>query len=223
MMLEIACFNASSAIAAAQAGSDRIELCADYAAGGLTPSFSTLQHVQRKITVPINVMIRPRGGDFNYTEKEFLAMKKDMEMLKPLTSGFVFGILDANRRIDNARNRKLVEIAAPLPCTFHRAIDEADDLDGAVETVIHCGFKSILTSGGAKNAHEGADRLCRLQSRFGAKVSLIVGGGLRSVNIEELKRRTGITWLHSAAITAPGEDVDYQEVMKMQQVLSTLE
>lgn len=221
-MLEIACFNASSAIAAAQAGADRIELCADYAAGGVTPSLSTLQGVQRETTIPINVMIRPRAGNFNYSREEFLLMKKEMEMLKPLASGFVFGILDANLRVDGTRNRELVELAAPLPCTFHRAVDEAEVLDEAAETVVHCGFKSMLTSGGAKNALEGADKLYQLQSKFGADLLLIAGGGVRSTNVEELKRRTHIAWLHSAAITAPGEDVDNREVSRMQQVLSTM-
>ena len=97
-MLEIACFNASSATVAAQAGADRIELCANYSAGGVTPSHSTLQHVRKEVTIPINVMIRPRAGNFDYSDEEFTLMKKDMEVLKPLASGFVFGILDANRR-----------------------------------------------------------------------------------------------------------------------------
>ncbi|CAG5185113.1 uncharacterized protein ALTATR162_LOCUS11225 [Alternaria atra] len=222
-MLEIACFNASSAITAARAGADRIELCADYAAGGVTPSLSTLQDVRKQVTIPVNVMIRPRGGNFLYADEELTLMKKEMEMLKPLASGFVFGILDADRRIDSARNRELVEIAAPLPCTFHRAVDETDNLEEAVETVVRCGFKSILTSGGAKSALEGADKLRQLQSKFGADLSLIAGGGVRSINIEELKKRTHTAWLHSAAITAPGEDVNDQEVNKMQQTLSKLE
>jgi copper homeostasis protein len=222
-MLEIACFNASSAIAAARAGADRIELCADYAAGGVTPSLSTLQDVRKEVTIPVNVMIRPRGGNFLYADEELTLMKKEMEMLKPLASGFVFGILDADRRIDSARNRELVEIAAPLPCTFHRAVDETDNLEEAVETVVRCGFKSILTSGGAKSALEGANKLRQLQSKFGADLSLIVGGGVRSINIEELKKRAHTAWFHSAAITAPGEDVDDQEVTKMQQTLSKME
>ncbi|CAN9434209.1 unnamed protein product [Alternaria alternata] len=219
-MLEIACFNASSATVAAQAGADRIELCANYSAGGVTPSHSTLQHVRKEVTIPINVMIRPRAGNFDYSDEEFTLMKKDMEVLKPLASGFVFGILDANLRIDQTRNRELVEAAAPLPCTFHRAVDEAEDLEEAVETVVSCGFKSLLTSGGAKSAFQGADKLYQLHSRFGADLSLIAGGGVRSTNIEELKRRTHLTWLHSAAITAPGEDVNCQEVSKMQRELS---
>ncbi|KAI4688351.1 hypothetical protein J4E81_007947 [Alternaria sp. BMP 2799] len=222
-MLEIACFNATSAIAAAQAGADRIELCADYAAGGVTPSLSTLQDVRKKVKIPINVMIRPRGGDFNYTKEEFELMKKEIEMLKPFASGFVFGILMANRRIDSTRNSDLVEIAAPLPCTFHRAIDETDDLEEAREIAERCGFKSILTSGGYKTAEEGATALHYLHwYKYNPKITLIVGGGVRSTNVEDLKRRTTLDWFHSAAITTPGEDVDAEEVRKMKDVLSRL-
>jgi copper homeostasis protein len=218
-MLEIACFSPASAIAAAKAGADRIELCADYAAGGVTPSLSALQGVRKETTIPINVMIRPRPGDFNYSDAEFEQMRKDIETFKASVSGFVFGILDSGGRIDEARNRELVEWAAPLPCTFHRAIDGVEDLQDAVEELIRCGFKAILTSGGMSNALEGAERVGHLQTNFGASMSLILGGGVRSTNVEELKRRSRIHWFHSAAITAPGEEVDAEEVKNIQRIL----
>jgi copper homeostasis protein len=219
-MLEIACFNSASAIVAAKAGADRIELCADYAAGGVTPSLSALQDVCKETIIPINVMIRPRGGDFNYSDEEMRQMKKDIEMFKASVSGFVFGILDPGGRIDGARNRALVEEATPLPCTFHRAIDEVGELEEAVVEIIGCGFKSILTSGGMKNALEGTERVGHLQKKFGKTISLILGGGVRGTNVEELKRRTRVQWFHSAAITTTlGEDVDEEEVKKMQQIL----
>lgn len=222
-MLEIACFNHQSAIAAANAGADRIELCADYAAGGVTPSLSALQHVRNGTTIPVNVMIRPRGGDFNYNAEEFTQMKEEMSMLKSLASGFVFGILDLNNLIDNARNRELVQLAAPLACTFHRAIDETKNLEKSVETVIDCGFKSLLTSGGMRNALEGAERLKKVQEKYGKTLSIIAGGGVRCTNIEELNGKTGVAWLHSAAITQHGEDVDELEVKRMQTLLAVLE
>jgi copper homeostasis protein len=221
-MLEIACFNSSSPIAAARAGADRIELCADYAAGGVTPSLSTLQDVRKATTVPINIMIRPRGGDFNYSNEEFQQMKDEIEMFKASASGFVFGILDLSNRVDKARNRELVEKAAPIPCTFHRAIDEVEELEEAVEDVIQCGFKNILTSGGMPIALKGAERVGRLQDMFGSRISLILGGGVRSNNVQELKRRTGVHWLHSAAITRPGENVDKEEVKNIQHMLATI-
>ena len=226
-MLEIACFSASSAIRAAKAGADRIELCADYAAGGVTPPLSTLhnirdelqkshKYVQKEKTkaVPINVMIRPRGGDFNYSAAEFSQMRSNMEMFKDseAVDGFVFGILDEEKRIDAARNRELVEIAWPLPCTFHRAIDEVNDLDTAVSTIIDLGFQSILTSGGARNAIQGADKVSQLQEKYGDRISLILGGGVRSANVVGLKEKTEVGWVHSAAILVTGEEVDENEV-----------
>ncbi|KAF1939604.1 hypothetical protein EJ02DRAFT_424711 [Clathrospora elynae] len=219
-MLEIACFNALSAIAAAKAGADRIELCADYAAGGVTPSLATLRGIRKETMIPINVMIRPRGGDFDHSDSEFEQMKDEIRLFKPVASGFVFGTLDSNHRVDEARNRELVHLAAPLPCTFHRAIDEVEEMDEAVDKVIGCGFKSILTSGGMKSAGEGVKTVQQLQKRFGQNIILILGGGVRSTNVEGLKRRTGVEWLHSAAITTPGEDVDEDEVRKMQDILS---
>ena len=234
-MLEIACFNAASAIAAVRAGADRIELCADYSAGGITPSLPTLLAIQDELDftnieesltgegtprdkrVPINVMIRPRGGDFNYSAVEFETMKRYLQSFKTssVVDGFVFGILAANKRVDEERNRQLVELAAPLPCTFHRAIDEVDDLDAAVETIIECGFKSILTSGGKKSAREGANEVARLQEKYGDRIHLILGGGIRSSNAVDLKSETGLGWVHSAAITREGEMVDEEEVRSM--------
>lgn len=218
-MLEIACFNASSAIAAAKAGADRIELCADYGAGGVTPSMSCVHEVHDAVSIPINIMIRPRAGNFNYTAAEFSQMKFEIEEFKELASGFVFGILDSGKRVDEGRNRELVELAAALPCTFHRAIDEVDDLSRAVESVIACGFRSILTSGGEKSASEGADKVAELQEERGQKISLILGGGVRSSNAARLKEKTAVSWLHSAAITKLGEDADTAEVRLMRQAL----
>ncbi|KAF3010617.1 hypothetical protein E8E13_003283 [Curvularia kusanoi] len=216
-MLEIACFNAASAIAAALAGADRIELCADYSAGGVTPSLSTLHAVRSKTDKPINVMIRPRGGDFNYSAAELSQVKSSIETFKAsgMVNGFVFGVLDAADRVDVEKNRELIGLAAPLPCTFHRAIDGVEDICAAVEMIIDLGFRNILTSGGASNATSGADEVAGLQKKYGQRISLILGGGIRSANVQELKRRTGVEWMHSAAITSGDETVDEEEVKKM--------
>ena len=221
-MLETACFNASSAIAAAKAGADRLELCADYAAGGLTPALSTLHSIRDElnnisIRVRINVMIRPRGGDFNYSPAEFSQIKSNVGMFKAsqAVDGFVLGILDSSGDVDRARNVEVVALAHPLPCTFHRAIDEVVDMEEAVETIIECGFKSILTSGGARNATEGAKKVAELHKEYGERISLILGGGIRSANVKELKLRTCVEWVHSAAVTGKDEAVDEEEVKKM--------
>jgi len=214
-MLEIACFNVSSAIIAANTGVDRIELCAKYAAGGVTPSYDSFQLLCKEIKIAINVMIRPRAGDFNYSDSEFQQMKSEIQLFKPEASGFVFGILDDKNHVDEQRSRQLVELAAPLPCTFHRAFDQVPDLFKATEQVISCGFKSILTSGGQSSAQLGAGKVAELQTKFGKTISFILGGGIRSTNIEVLQRQTGVPWLHSAAITGSGELVDEDEIARL--------
>ncbi|KAF2445996.1 hypothetical protein P171DRAFT_431368 [Karstenula rhodostoma CBS 690.94] len=220
-MLEIACFNVSSAIAAAEAGADRIELCADYAAGGVTPSVDALIEVRRSTTIPINVMIRPRPGDFVYTTLQHYQMKLDILNSKPTASGFVFGILDSENRVDEARNRELVDMAAGLPCTFHRAFDMVPEQAEAVESLIRCGFTSILTSGGQVDAVSGAGCVAQLQKDFGDRITFILGGGVRSSNLAALRQQTTVPWYHSAAITQPGETVDPDEVSNLQSILKS--
>lgn len=218
-MLEIACFNAHSAIIAANSGADRIELCADYAIGGVTPSHDTLRSLRDQTDVSVYVMIRPRGGDFTYSNDDLKQMEKSIEVLKPLANGFVFGILDDQGQVDQSSNRHLVDLAAPLPCTFHRAFDQILDMSKAVYDIIHCGFKSILTSGGPADAAAGAKTVGELQKEYGTRITFILGGGIRSTNIQALQHITGVGWYHSAAITSPGEMADAQEISKLQTIL----
>ncbi|KZM26156.1 uncharacterized protein EKO05_0000455 [Ascochyta rabiei] len=239
-MLELACFTASSALTAARAGASRIELCASYTSGGVTPLLSTLHSIRDELQrsspstatipgaptaehgqIPIYIMIRPRGGDFSYTPTEFEAMKSSIDGFQAIgdgaVQGFVFGILTADARVDGPRCRELVELAAPLPCTFHRAVDGVadEDLEGAVQTIVECGFESVLTSGGAGSAREGVERVAGLQKKYGERITLILGGGVRSSNVVGLKREAGVRWVHSAAITGPGEEVDEAEARRM--------
>jgi copper homeostasis protein len=168
-------------------------------------------------------MIRPRGGDFHYSAAEFEQMRLDVALFAPLASGLVFGILDARGHVDVARNSELVDIAAPLPCTFHRAIDEVGDLDAGLEMVVACGFRSVLLSGGTKTAEEGMERVRVLQEKFGGRVCLVLGGGVRNGNVERLKRGTGVEWVHSAAINGEGEEVDGEEVRRLKGVLEGMQ
>lgn len=219
-MLEIACFNEESAIIAAAAGADRIELCADYAVGGVTPELSTLHRIRASIgPFPINVMIRPRAGDFVYSDSEFKKMKSDIQTFKPVVDGFVFGILDQDNAVDVVRNRELVEMASPRQCTFHRAFDGVSDLAEAMELIVQCGFTSILTSGGEANAVLGAGVVKELQQQFRGRIVFILGGGVRSGNVGKLKGESCVEWFHSAAITADGESADEEEIRRIQAVL----
>ncbi|PKF73250.1 copper homeostasis protein CutC [Chryseobacterium sp. PMSZPI] len=214
--IEIACFNPESAIIAFENGADRIELCDGLSEGGTTPGFEITKELRAQINIPIFVMIRPRGGDFTYSDEEFEQMKNDLTHLKSLkVDGFVFGILDANDEVNREQNRILVEMAAPFPCTFHRAFDRANDLKDSLEKVIDCGFKTILTSGQKPNVSEGKENLKKLVELSNGRIEILVGGGLRSSNIEEIRSLTKAGYFHSSAITDGGAFANADEVVAL--------
>jgi copper homeostasis protein len=218
-LLEIACFTPESALAAWGAGADRIEICADQAAGGVTPSLETIVSVKRRVNIPVFVMIRPRGGDFNFSEREFQVMEVNIERLKTLVDGFVFGILDESNNVDISRTARLVKRASPRPCTFHRAFDEVEDQYQGLEDVITTGCRALLTSGGARNAVAGAQRLRELVGRAGSRIAVMPGGGVRSTNIGQLHVFTRAQHFHSSAINSSTMSVDVKEVQRMKAML----
>ncbi|NIF07815.1 copper homeostasis protein CutC [Chryseobacterium sp. Tr-659] len=214
--IEIACFNPESAMIAFENGADRIELCDGLSEGGTTPGFEITKELREQINIPIVVMIRPRGGDFTYSEKEFEQMKNDLIQLKSLNvDGFVFGILDENDEVNIEQNKALVELAAPLQCTFHRAFDRAKNLEDSLENVIECGFKTILTSGQKPNVSEGKENLKTLVELSDGRIEILVGGGLRSSNIEALRAFTKANYFHSSAITDGGAFANPAEVLAL--------
>lgn len=214
--IEIACFNPESAIIAFENGADRIELCDGLSEGGTTPDFETVKQLREKINVPIFVMIRPRGGDFTYTDDEFEQMKSDLVQLKSLNvDGFVFGILDENDEVNTEQNKTLVELVKPLPCTFHRAFDRAKDLEKSLEKVIECGFTTILTSGQKPNVSEGKEHLKKLVELSSGRIEILVGGGLRSSNIQEIREFTKAGYFHSSAITDGGAFANAEEIVAL--------
>lgn len=214
--IEIACFNPESAIIAFENGADRIELCDGLSEGGTTPDFEITKELRTKIDIPVFVMIRPRGGDFTYSEAEFEQMKTDLLQLKSLNvDGFVFGILDENDEVNSEQNSALIELAKPLPCTFHRAFDRAKNLEETLDKVISCGFKTILTSGQKPNVSEGMENLKKLVELSDGRIEILVGGGLRSTNIEEIRDFTKAGYFHSSAITDGGSFANPDEVMAL--------
>lgn len=219
--LEIACFNAASYRLARSSKVDRIELCVNQSLGGTTPPASLITSLDIKSGgTTTYVMIRPRGGDFIYTYEEYTQMEKDITTLGPHINGFVFGILNEDGRIDAGKCQRLIEKANGLPCTFHRAFDEISEADMLVEleVLIECGFKSVLTSGGKNNAVGGAEMLTKLVEAARGRIDVIVGGGVRSSNLDVLKE-TGATWFHSSAIIDGGETANEGEVMRMKTIL----
>jgi copper homeostasis protein len=197
-LLEISVDGVDRAAAAEPGGADRIELCADLSVGGLTPSRELLSTVREKVRIPIFSMIRPRRGDFVYGPSEFHAMKQSIAEAKESgMDGLVLGILRMDYRVDVARTKELVELARPLPVTFHRAFDECTDLREALEAVIQTGAARILTSGGASGAPQGAAVLAGLIHLSRDRVTILPGGGISASNIADLARRTGACEFHS--------------------------
>lgn len=209
--LEIACFNEAAALTAAQAGADRIELCEDYSLGGISPSVALLKKLKAQTNFPVNVMIRPRGGDFCYTDVEFEAMKADITALKAAgADGFVFGILTSEGVVNVAQNKTLVDMTEGMPCTFHRAFDGLADKSAGLEDVISCGFTTILTSGGEHPAVEGISTLKALKTQAGDRLTILVGGGVRSFNAAQFT--ADFDYVHSACIKPGTEEIDLKEL-----------
>lgn len=187
-------------MAAAHAGADRIELCDSPADGGTTPSFGTLKMTLEKISVPVFPIIRPRGGDFLYTNEEYEVMMQDMQLCRQLNcKGIVLGLLQKDGRIDVQRTTQLVQAADPMEVTFHRAFDRAIHPLQALEDIIATGCKRILTSGQKPNALAGKNLIKQLVAQAGNRIIIMPGGGVRSNNIAELADYTGATELHSSA------------------------
>lgn len=204
--IEIACFNLDSALIAAKNGANRIELCDGFEVGGTTPSIEATRLVRASSTIDLFVMIRPRGGNFVYTDDEFQQMKNEILVFKKLNvDGFVFGILNEDNKIHTSQNAELVALASPFPCTFHRAFDEVTDAFQSLEEIITCGFQTILTSGQSKNVVDGVARLAELVSKANNRIDIMPGGGLRSTNIRFIQENTKTNWFHSSAITEGNE------------------
>ena len=200
MLLEIAVFNIQSAILAEAARADRLELCENPNDGGTTPSYGTLISAKEKISIPIFPIIRPRGGDFFYSDAEFEVMKKDILLCKSLGfEGVVFGLLNIDGSIDIKRTSLLVLLAYPMEVTFHRAFDRANNPFNAMEDIIACSCQRILTSGQVPNAFDGKNLIKELIVKAASRIIIMPGSGVRSNNIKELAQFTGADELHSSA------------------------
>ncbi len=219
---EIACFNLESAILAQKAGADRVELCATISVGGTTPIIEMIQKVREHLTIDLYIMIRPRGGNFCYSDSEFNQMKSEIETIKKLgVNGFVFGILNEDNTINIDQNKTLVAEAYPYPCTFHRAFDAVSNFEQALEAVISSGFSTILTSGTFPNVMEGKEVLKKLVIQAKNRIEIMPGGGLRSTNISELNKIVGANWYHSSAITDGSEIANPNEIILLKTKLKS--
>ncbi len=201
MNLEVCVGNYSEAIAAFKNGGDRIELCDNLQEGGTTPSYGTIKKSISDIKIPINVIIRPRGGDFNYSDEEFEIMKEDIRICKELgVNGVVFGVLNDDNTIDIERNRILKEEAGNLSTTFHMAFDEIEDKNSAIDILANLGIDRILTKGGSSNAPNNLARLKELVEYAGDRIIIMPGGGVNADNREYIHNVTNAKELHGSKI-----------------------
>jgi copper homeostasis protein len=200
--LEICVTALDFALAAERAGADRIELCSELECGGLTPSARLMETTRKQLRIPIHVLIRPRPGDFVYSAREFLAMEKAIEHAKELQmDGIVVGILDQNFLVDVPRTCQLVELAYPLPVTFHRAFDETRCRHDSLEAVIQTGAKRLLTSGCRSKATDALATLARLVQEAGSRLSVMPGSGITPANILRVLQATSAREVHGSLLT----------------------
>lgn len=239
MLLEICVNDIESAIKAEQAGADRIELCSNLAEGGITPSVGYVEFANNHLSIPVFPIVRPRGGDFLYTDAEFEIMLHDVKQFAALgCKGVVLGILKANGEIDVQRTKKLVLAANTMEVTFHRAFDRTNNSVKALHDVIETGCKRLLSSGLYKTAYEGRMVLKQLVKDAANKIIIMPGSGVRSNNLKDLMHIIETSEFHSSASKKTGssmlfkntnfgiEDfeitsVDEKEIKLMKKILST--
>ena len=211
--LEVIGFNIESCIAAQNAGAHRIELCDNPADGGTTPSYGFIKAASQYLHIDLFPIIRPRGGDFLYSDEEFEIMKADIEVCKQLgCEGVVFGMLNVDGTVDKKRCTILADIAYPLGITFHRAFDRTADPFKAMEDIIDIGCERILTSGQQSNAVDGAAMIAQLIEQADHRISIMPGSGVRSENIIILAEKTKAFEFHTSARIAVESKMNYSQV-----------
>lgn len=184
MILEVVVFNFQSAVLAAEAGADRLELCDNYYEGGTTPSHGNTIALVEKLDVPVFPMVRPRGGDFLYNDEELSVMENEINFFKEIgCKGVVLGCLNRDGTVNSMALARFNELAYPLEVTFHRAFDRVNDRYAALDEIVACGCKRILTSGGMPTAAEGFEIIRYLNEYASGRIILIPGGGINSSNI----------------------------------------
>lgn len=189
-----------------------MELCSDLLEGGITPSAGLIATVRRNVALDVFVMIRPRGGDFCYSDLEFAAMQDDIRRARDLgANGVVLGLLDQAAHIDIARTSALVQLADPLPVTFHRAIDMTPDPVAALEDAVRTGARRVLTSGGAAQVTDALPTVARMVESAAGRISIMPGGGIKLKNIATVAQATGAAEVHASLRTASPSPMQFRK------------
>jgi copper homeostasis protein len=197
ILIESAVESVACAIAAVGVGAGRLELCADLARGGVTPSAGLIRAVRSAVDVPLMVLVRPRPGDFSYSAAELDVMRHDVrEARRAGANGVVLGVLTPAGTIDESAMRLLAAAAGTLDVVMHRAVDQSPDVVEACRTLVALGVRRVLTSGGALSAHAGAATIATLVATYGERLTIMAGGQVRADTVRELLRRTGVREIH---------------------------
>ena len=210
-MVEVCANGVESCLAAQEGGADRVELCAGIPEGGTTPSYGEIKVARRVLTTTrLHVIIRPRGGDFLYTDLEMERMAADIAICRELgVDGVVFGCLNADGTFDLEKNRYLMECSRGMSVTCHRAFDRAVNPEQALEDVIALGFDRILTSGQQPKAEQGIDLLAKLNRQAAERIILMAGSGVTEQNIRHIREATGLTEFHFSGRESFGSGMQY--------------
>lgn len=196
-LVEACVDSVASSLAAERGGAQRLELCDALFDGGTTPSAGMIAACKEAVSIPVFVMIRPRGGGFVYSEAEQDVMRRDVVVARELgADGIAMGGLQLDGTVDLALVRMMIDAAHDLPVTFHRAFDLTPDLDASLESLADAGVQRILTSGGAPTAAEGASALAHLVTQAGSRLTVIAGGGVREENVRTLVSVSGVREVH---------------------------
>jgi copper homeostasis protein len=210
LKLEVIAFDIESCIAIENAGAHRIELCDSPADGGTTASYGFIKKARAKTNIELYPIIRPRGGDFFYSDDEFDIMKADVMHCKNMgCDGIVIGILTDDGNVDKEKCRQLIQLAYPLGVTFHRAFDRVNNASQALEDIIDIGCERILTSGLQPNAMGGMQQISSLIKQADERIIIMPGSGVRSTNIAEIAKYTNAKEFHTSARMVIGSSMEY--------------
>jgi copper homeostasis protein len=210
--LEICVDSVESAIAAQNGGANRIELCDNLIEGGTTPSIGTITSVSENLSIDVNVIIRPRGGDFLYSDLEYDIMRRDIDICgESGINGIVIGILRPDGEIDIERTAKLIEFAQPMSVTFHRAFDMCSDPFRGLDDIISTGAGRLLTSGQKDKAPDGSELIARLNKIAKNRITIMPGGGINESNIAAIAKTTGCTEFHLTARKTVDSEMIYRK------------